>query len=741
MITALALVLALAAAAQEPATGTVRGEVRSEASGAPLPGALVEVRDAALRPVLASRAGDYRLGDVPAGRRLLRASALGHEPLEVEVLVPAAGEVALDFSLPLRPVPLRELAVRGRVESPQRDTAALPAPNLGLAGLRLLESGTPGIAELGLGDGPRGPPGQAPVDPSDVLYVRGAPADLKLVLLDGAPVYTPFHVGGLLESFDAEVLRSAALYLGGAPARYDGGLSYILDLATRAGRAGPLRSAGAADLMAARAVAEGSAGPAVRYLVGGRGVHGLGIEPLLRGGFPYAYGEGLTRVDVALDDGHTLRATAYRNREGVALDSLGSGSEAGWANRALALRYRGRLGGTDAELSAAYGGFEAALPALGERGFPAHGETERVRLNADFGHTAGPLLLRYGASYDRLALQQRVRSRPADEEPRSWAGAAAGDAGGVYLEASGQPLPRLRLRGGLRADVFSAAPAPRLAPRLSASWLLGERAALVAAAGRYHQYVRLARPPARPPTTDDVADTLFLPAGLAVGRATHFGLALHQELDEGVRLGVEGFFKTFGDAAAAAGERSHASGVDLWVRRDAGTLRGWLGYSLTWVWSLPDGMPGASDRFAGRQLLTAGLLGPLGRWADLDLRVAYGAGLPFSAIPMDAAMPETPAFGSTRSSTAVELAAGSGEAPLLPAPPDDPYLRIDVGISRTFTARRGERVVQLAPYLRVLNPLDRRDALFYRYEREHDAAPRPVAVLPVLPLLGLQWRF
>lgn len=738
---ALALVLALVVApVQDPGTGTIRGTVRTESTGAPLAGAAVEVVGAAGRRVVATDdAGRYLILGVPGGPRLLRAAHLGHEPLEVEVVVAPGGELNVDFSLRFRPVPISGVTARGQTVGTGGDTAAASLPELGIAGVRVMES-APGIVELGMGGESRGPPGQAPVDPSDVLFVRGVASDLKLVLLDGAPVYSPFHVGGLLDSFDAHVLRDATLYLGGAPARYDGGLSYILDLTTRSARTDRVHSTGAVDMMSARMTAEGGFGDRLRILAGGRGVHGYGIEPLLRGAVPYAYGEALGRVDVGLSDRHSLGLTAFHNREGVSLDSLGDGHEAGWGNTALSLRLRGPVGGTESELTAAYGAFDASLPAVDGESFPARGEARRLRLAADFAQDAGPLRLRFGASYDRQQLAHEVHSRPG-ELPRTWDGDARGESAGAYVESAWQPATRLRLRAGLRVNAFFEDPGLRLAPRFSATWMLSDRASLTAAAGQYHQYVRTVDAPRRV-RVEDVPDTLFLPTGLAVDRATHFNLALHQDLDDGLRLGVEGFYKTFDGAGLPQSGRTQASGVDLWVRRDAGRLRGWLGYSLNWVWSMPREQT-TSEEFAGRQMLNAGVMGPLGRWVDVEVRVAYGAGLPFSSIPVapnDAgtepvmSAPQAPIYLGTNTRQAAD-------APLAPEYPADPYLRLDVGLSRTFETRWGRTPLEISPYLKVLNSLDRRDALFYWSDRDSDTAPRAVAALPLLPVVGVSWRF
>jgi hypothetical protein len=51
------------------------------------------------------------------------------------------------------------------------------------------------------------------------------------------------------------------------------------------------------------------------------------------------------------------------------------------------------------------------------------------------------------------------------------------------------------------------------------------------------------------------------------------------------------------------------------------------------------------------------------------------------------------------------------------------------------------RDVVLRPYLKVLNALNRRDALFYHFERWRDQDPRPLADLPLLPVMGVEWRF
>src|SRR5512143_353669 len=104
MIAALSLALSLA---MHGPTATVHGQVRSEGTGAPLPGAIVEVVSGGTSTIATTDSlGEYLLKAVPVGRRLLRATHIDHAPLEVEIIVSERSSMDLDFALELRPVRL-----------------------------------------------------------------------------------------------------------------------------------------------------------------------------------------------------------------------------------------------------------------------------------------------------------------------------------------------------------------------------------------------------------------------------------------------------------------------------------------------------------------------------------------------------------------------------------------------------------------------------------------------------------
>ncbi|HET6763215.1 MAG TPA: hypothetical protein VFH27_06075, partial [Longimicrobiaceae bacterium] len=173
---------------------------------------------------------------------------------------------------------------------------------------------------------------------------------------------------------------------------------------------------------------------------------------------------------------------------------------------------------------------------------------------------------------------------------------------------------------------------------------------------------------------------------------------------------------------------------DVWVRRGEGAVTGWMGYSLTWAWTLSDQSMWGSDRFAGRQVITSGIAGPIGRAGRFEVRMAYGSGLPFAAIPTSnmGAADNPPSNGLSNG--------GPAESPPLAETPREPYLRVDAQVSRTWApSLRGHRW-ELTPYLRVLNALDRRDALFYRYDQSSADHLRSLGTLPLLPIAGISFR-
>lgn len=764
----------------DTSTGTVSGRVRSEITGSVLENAVVEiVSRGKVLSALTDRYGRYRIGSVPAGSQIVRARALDHSELAIGVRVPPGEGVHLDLTLAVEPIEMEPLSAETtREETP----GPLPAPpaaqenpplSPAAAELQMLES-TPGVAELGLVQLIQASSSPDSDDESSILYVRGATSDLKLVLLDGAPVYAPFHLGGLIDAFRPGALAHSRAYIGGAPARYNGGLSYILDMGSRPGRSDRFHTAGALDMMSAQGDVEGAL-PGGSFIAGGRYIHGEGPDRLTGSELPYAYGDALLRMDWGVGSDGQLSMTGFYNRESVDLarsdepgalaadgsptDELGLATRGGvgevatWGNLAGSIRYLGRALDGNLELTAAHGKFTTSLPLGGGNPLVVDGSSERTRFAGVLSRQVSLAQVEIGASFDRVSLVHGAGSA-LDPTDRSLSSRNAGESVGAHAEATMRILPTVFVRGGVRADYFFS-DGMKLAPRVSVAWNFIKDTDLSFAAGRYHQRVLS-------PETLFAAELGSL-AGLASGdpgqpgeepesalrvsSSTHLVFGVNSRALQNFVVGLEGYVKSFQDLPV--GPDIETSGLDFFVQRSASQVSGWIGYSVAWYRPEYEGRK-AVARSLGRQLFTGGVSAQLLSGFGVDVSLAYGVALPFTPIPQaddgGAGGISGPGVGN-----APQLAVGPafdvgptptadlGDATPWAGAARGTYLRLDGTIYRTWILNLNGVPISISPYLRILNALDRRDGLFFQFDPDQDRRPVSLGAVPLIPLIGVQW--
>ena len=412
--------------------------------------------------------------------------------------------------------------------------------------------------------------------------------------------------------------------------------------------------------------------------------------------------------------------------------------DAMWSNRAASISYRAELGGARLDVTAGASGYRAELPLQpsGDPGEPppaplrASALTDRMRLVAETTWDVDEAPLRAGVSFERVIAAFAARGSSSSATSRTSLSTA-----GAFIDVMRPLGPGLTLRAGLRGDVFGSAGA-RFAPRAALRWEVGPEALLTVAAGRYHQ-------PTRTPdfeverTLAEVAHEGVAPAELLpVATADHVVLSLDQRLRGRVSLGLEGFWKRYDGLLASSAETVRSSGVDVRVLSSGDLGVAWLGYGLSWFWSTIDFSGRASD-FAGRHLLSAGVSGHLAGPLGGEARLAYGAGLPHTSIP----------FRGTASTA--EDSAGPGQATTSGGPSpstivgglDEEFLRIDLEVYALLEPHWGGRPWSVRPYVRILNALDRRDALFYTLQPWRPDSITRLAERPLLPLLGIAFSF
>jgi hypothetical protein len=110
---------------------------------------------------------------------------------------------------------------------------------------------------------------QSTGDVSARYYVRGGASNENLVLLNGAPIYDPFHALGILSAIDPDMINSIEFYKGGFGAKYDGRLSSVMNIVTKDGNTNSFGATAALSELTAKGAFEGPI-PDGSFIITGR---------------------------------------------------------------------------------------------------------------------------------------------------------------------------------------------------------------------------------------------------------------------------------------------------------------------------------------------------------------------------------------------------------------------------------------------------------------------------------------
>ena len=110
---------------------------------------------------------------------------------------------------------------------------------------------------------------QSAGDVSAKYYVRGGASNENLVLLNGTPIYNPFHALGIFSVIDPEMINSLEFYKGGFNAQYDGRLSSVTNIVTKDGNKNDFGASASISPLTVKSAIEGPI-PNGSFMVTGR---------------------------------------------------------------------------------------------------------------------------------------------------------------------------------------------------------------------------------------------------------------------------------------------------------------------------------------------------------------------------------------------------------------------------------------------------------------------------------------
>ncbi|HEV2150337.1 MAG TPA: TonB-dependent receptor plug domain-containing protein, partial [Longimicrobiaceae bacterium] len=721
---------------------------------------------------------------VPAGRWRLRAERIGYAAAEAAVSLGAGQDRAVELRLTgsaaveVEGIEVRSTRDTQRERARFETEAGVTTRVVSGAELKVL----PGLAEADVLRAVEVLPGVVTTsDFSSAFHVRGGSADQNLILLDGFPIFNPFHLGGLFSVFNSDVVARAELLAGGFGAEYGGRVSSVLNVETRddadgriAGDAGVSLLASRLALRAALPGLPGGAG-GMAYVSARRSYFDVLLPEPVR--FPYHLTDVQGGAVLGTPGGGTLRVTGYTGRDVLDLsdfDPPGADADAGdvlrirwnWGNDVVGARWSQPVGAWVADTRLGYSSFGETLGFVDFADTRFSSRIRQVTARADLGRELSPALgVRLGVEGNRLAYQNVSRAGGTE----FFFAEDDGILGAGYGQLRWRPGERWIVEPGLRADVWRAQETTHalLSPRLAVKRFFGRErdGAVKLALGRYTQFLHSLRDESFPLSNDTwiVAD-----ASIPAVVSDQAQLGVERFWGDDWYASAEAYFRRFegvtainfaddpNDAAddlLAGDARSY--GLDFMLRRTTGRLRGWAAVSLL---RARQTLPDAIARGWGEEGATETYAPVYDRRLDVDLVLQYdlpwgveagarwnfGSGIPYTR-PLGQYMDwdydlGTGEYRVNRRGTqgedgrppfAVVLGPRNGER--YPA-----YHRLDATLRRTYKARWGTAT----PYLQVLNVYNQRNPLFYFYNFDNTPATRSgISMFPVLPTIGLEVSF
>ncbi len=341
------LLAALPAAAQD---ATLRGFVRDADDGSVLQGVNVRLEPEQGGTPIGSatdRDGYFIITRIAPGAYTLRITYVGYEELEERIALDPGAYVTREFEIAFATDELGDVVVEadgagvqsmgaaGLTTVRSADLERIPSPGLSADLVGYLQS-MPGVVSTG--------------DRGGQLFVRGGTPSQNLVLIDGIPIFQPFHVIGFYSAFPAEILQSTDIYAGGFGARYGGRISSVIDVKTRQGNNRSFEGSASAGPFLTAASVEG---PIVKgrasFLVSARESVIESVAPGLLGqDLPYRFWDRFAKLDARLSPSTSASVTLMRTYDRGNLSDLAAedpnnlGEETNdivkWENEAYGMR-------------------------------------------------------------------------------------------------------------------------------------------------------------------------------------------------------------------------------------------------------------------------------------------------------------------------------------------------------------------------------------------------------------------
>ena len=483
------------------------------------------------------------------------------------------------------------------------------------------------------------------------LYVRGGNRNQNQVLLDGIPIYNPYHAMSFFSTFDAEATKQIALHKSGMDPTFGNYLSSLLDVHLKDGRSDRTSIQTNISLVSSRLFVEGPL-PWGSYMASARRTYiDLPFNILWRLGlldysnrFPYHFTDGITSLVIKPTPTNRFKVTAYYSRDvflnSVVDNDLGHGNFT-WGNQAIGLSWDRLLSPAlllHADLSISEYRSTYLPPDTTVSNRINHWVLIRqVRPYLQF-NSAALGTIRLGGELKPSTYFIKIEGF--SHQPLSLDTTAANEHS-VFITLNRDVGSFLSLKLGGRATYFAFQDTTVYSPQASLQINLGSRSDLTLHWGRYHQGVMTFG-------NEEIILDIFdayrpVPAQLPVMKATHYVIGSHLYPKLGYEVSIEGYWKTFADLVEYNRYRvwpwepdfvtgvGQSYGIEVLLKKGVGMVQGWLSYTYSHARKTISERtyPPKYDKPHDLSLV---LSCPLPRKWRMGTRFVYHSGAPFTRI-------------------------------------------------------------------------------------------------------------
>lgn len=509
------------ALAQTVGVGIVRGVVVDATTRLPIR-ATVSITPGG-QVVRSDSAGRYVATNVAAGAVTVVATAFGHRAAREHIQLQSGESVEVNLVMSSVSHSLAEMQITA-ARSNEAQQAAAPAGAATVSMSRNELNSVPAVGETDVLRAVSLLPGIAARNDFWAGFnIRGGESDQTQVRLDGLPVISPFHLGGLFSTFISDAVQNVDARVGALPASYGGRLSGVLDVTSAEETRNGFH--GAVDVTAISTSAKiGGVLPGLfvhapgSWNVAARRTYVDRLSDVVkgRGSFPYHFQDLQLHGVTLVRGGGTLAVTAYAGSDmlnpsgqssGTVFTDSGTAFRFTWGNRLAGATFAQPLGSRAEYVQRlSYTRFVTSYADVDD-GAKLFNTISELRLSGDitrrFGTTSSGSVLAASAGYElariRTKYDEFISARAADETFGTTVAIAdtfitqRALAKSLFGEMLWTPSRRFSLRAGARSDNISNTKPVDVAPRISAKWRVTDRLSLTGSWGRYSQWTRAVR--------------------------------------------------------------------------------------------------------------------------------------------------------------------------------------------------------------------------------------------------------